>query len=248
MHSAATRSRAKKVTIDPAATKEASGEQSNAIDPIATQVKRLLEVTETAAAARAAQSSAEMDKRCSQVEESHRAAMGTMQEQLEQLRREVKRLGDNGMATVDYRSTHAADSAAMQKVQKQLDTLSAQEAAAHSARAAMEERVFRMQNTVAGLTVATEASRRVVARVDQLEHRVAAIERRMKRECLRNEEKSSKPPSAISVEVEQRQARPQGVPSRGILKGWGSLRVADMIDQLSDVQTVQSSRPAVVCG
>ena len=106
--------------------------------------------------------------------------------------------------------------------------------------------MFRLQNTVAGLTVAAEASRRVVARVDQLEHRVAAIERRMKGECLRNEENQSKSPSAISVEVEQRkQVRPQAVSSRGILKGWGSLRVADMCDQLSEVQ---SSRPAVVCG
>ena len=229
-----TRSRAsKRVTLPspPAATKRPP-DASEAADSVSKQLTKLLAATEEQASLRSKENYDQVDRRCTEMQEQHAKSLRDLQNTVEKVQKAVKQLSEQR----EVQHSGKSGSIGMQALEQKVSRLSERE---ETARAEAQERVFRLQSSVAGLVTRFAAAERVVQRFDALDDRVASIEREMGRNSLRREkERSERLRSSISVDLsESKDARPADTDQilRGILKWPG--RATQMVDTLSSVST-----------
>ena len=205
MPASGTRSRAasKRVTLPPvpAATKRAP-EASEAADSVSVQLTKLLAATEEQASLRSKENYDQVDRRCTEMQEQHAKSLRDLQNTVEKVQKAVKQLSEQR----EVQHSGKSGSAGMQALEHKVSQLSEREDAA---RAEAQERVFRLQASVAGLVTRIAATETVAARFDALEGRVASIERQMGRSSLRREKEKAERLSSISVDLSGKsQTRP----------------------------------------
>jgi predicted nucleic acid-binding Zn-ribbon protein len=162
---------------------------------VSVQLTKLLAATEEQASLRSKENYDQVDRRCTEMEEKHLKSHRDLENAIDKVQKAVKQLSEQR----EVQHSGKSGSAGMQALEHKVSRLSEREDTARAEASASQERVFRLQASMAGLVTRIAATERVVQRFDALEGRVSSIEREMKREARLRKERAEK--ASITVDL-----------------------------------------------